>query len=300
MIPFEIHITEPDYHGPDYCRQYTNSLFLELAKELGLKTITIDLLNPKGERFRTETMTSIVKKFKDFRHCCFYVDNLVAHFNSKECRPRRVKIESPWIGDLVQQAIYVEAHFVTDSTFAYPVSRNYRKTEMLATARSHNPDDYLDFYKYWCQRSQVELCLFDSYTYEDNDWFQLWWNDHRYHPNGSVMSLVDAARQKEKEIIDRQVLLKKLNEEAEQKKQKIASARMNEIVTHLGDIKPLQIRFLKETQGFQILGECERIPLVLGTAYFDGDQEKFEYASGGRMHRTKSLFSFIKGVFACL
>ena len=159
---FEIHIT-----GDESIHR--------LAKKYGHKTIAIDLLRPDLSVLRTEHMTSIVLKYPfdtgEYDRCKTLVDHIVCCYEADGLKISRVKIESPFYDYYVDQSIYMESHFESESTY-YPVSRNQKKTVLLATDREYDHSGYWDF-KEKHDGKELELCLYDTNPREDIDWLGL-------------------------------------------------------------------------------------------------------------------------------
>ncbi len=155
MESFEIHITG----SPN---------IIDVAKKMNVKTIAVDLLNPNHEVIRTEFMTSFIEKKKSYEECKKFVDQLVLNLQ-KEVEILRVKIESPYYPHYKDQSLYMESHFENEND-KFPISRNVRKTLLLATDREYNKEQYDAFIKKY-DGKDIELCLFDSFIDEDKDWF---------------------------------------------------------------------------------------------------------------------------------
>ena len=159
MEIFEIHITG-------------DKSILSAATELGLKTITIDLLTPRKEKMRQEFMTSQIEKKENYQQCREYVKQLVESLKAKNVQIIRVKIESPDYAHYRAQSLYMESHFeALDS--AFPMSQNVRKSTILATDREYSQAKYDDFHERYADK-ELELCLYDSFVEEDKDWFDLY------------------------------------------------------------------------------------------------------------------------------
>lgn len=155
MQNFEIHITVSNE---------------EILNVTGFKTIAIDLLKPDRSVLRTEFMTSISEKFKNYNECKKYTDWLALTLN--DFNILRVKIESSFYPEYVEQSKYIESHFETEN-FDFPISRN--KITLLGTDREYNHEKYNEFKEKY-SNSIVELALFDNNINEDKDWFDLWKN----------------------------------------------------------------------------------------------------------------------------
>lgn len=155
MEIFEIHITG------------TESI-IDLAKNVPIKTIIIDLLKPDKSYHRTEYMTSQVYKAENYQACKEYVDSIVPQLGEVN----RVKIECPYYEHYVNQSVYIESHFKASNS-KYPISKNQNKDSFLATDREYNIENY-GFFRRLYKGVVVELCLYDSNIQEDKDWFDLY------------------------------------------------------------------------------------------------------------------------------
>jgi hypothetical protein len=131
METFEIHITGEQN-------------IINAGKSLGVKTISIDLLNPDGSFYRTEHMTSEVRKFDSFKTCRTWVENIVSELVGNGVSVHRVKIESPFYAHYEDISCYIESHFLA-SDGRYPLSRNRKKIELLATDRTYHKWEYASF-----------------------------------------------------------------------------------------------------------------------------------------------------------
>ena len=166
MEIFEVHITGDES-------------IIASATSLGVKTISVDLLKPDQTSLRTEHMTSQVYKFPTYLECKQHVDKLVEQLTGLGVSIQRVKIESPIYDHYIKDSLYVESHFpATD--WSYPVSRNVRKTELLATDREYNQAGY-DSFRELHKGRDLELCLYDNNPQEDMDWLMIYtaWNSAR-------------------------------------------------------------------------------------------------------------------------
>jgi hypothetical protein len=85
----------------------------------------------------------------------------------------RVKIECPYYETYRDASLYLEAHWPTEDTAAFPVSRSRHKKNLVATDRTYVHQDY-DAFRARHQGHEVELCLYDSYCDEDQDWLGQW------------------------------------------------------------------------------------------------------------------------------
>lgn len=156
MEVFEVHIT-----GDEKIH--------EAAKELGLKTIAIDLLRPDNTVLRTEHMTSHVYRCRDYMDCLRQVTLASHQLGDAGVKVRRVKIESPYYDHYRHQSLYMESHFEVTSFFC-PTSKNQKKDTLLGTDRVSDKGLYDEFREHYKDK-EVELCLYDSDPAEDKDWF---------------------------------------------------------------------------------------------------------------------------------
>lgn len=162
MEIFEVHITGGES-------------ILDAAKSLNVKTISVNLLRPDGSHLRTEHMTSQVYRFPSYQDCKQHVDSLVEQLRTAGVGISRVKIESPCYEHYMEISLYCESHFpATD--WSYPVSRNARKTDRLATDRQHKKDAEPGYYEFRALHAgrDLELCLYDDNPQENLDWLQLY------------------------------------------------------------------------------------------------------------------------------
>lgn len=164
MEIFEIHITG-------------NEKIIEVAGQLGIKTIVIDLVKPDKSYFRTEYMTSHTYKCENYDECKKYVDDLVAKLT--DCGIIRVKIECPLYPQYKNQSLYFEVHYEA-KTNLFPMSQNKGKDYYLCTAREYNKNRYDVLWRKhgagWTHPPHwvMELCLYDTNVEEDKDWFNLY------------------------------------------------------------------------------------------------------------------------------
>lgn len=159
MSYFEIHLT-----GDERIH--------DLAKTKSLKTIVVDLLRPDFSVLRSEHMTSFVIEKSQYEEVLQYVKELEWYF--RDAGLIRSKIESPFEHQYVEQSLYIESHFVTE-TAEFPISRNRKKSTFLATDREYDQKKYNNFRKIYNSKG-LELCLYDSNVSEDADWFCLFKN----------------------------------------------------------------------------------------------------------------------------
>lgn len=159
MEVFEIHITGDES-------------ILKAAHPI--KTIAVDLVRPDLSVLRTEYMTSHVSRHSSYDMCRAYVDDIVAAMKEKGVQIVRVKIECPYYEHYRDQSLYMESHFLaTGYDGGYPMSRNKRKADFLATDREYDKAQYDEFREWW-KNEDVELCLYDTFVEEDKDWFDLY------------------------------------------------------------------------------------------------------------------------------
>ena len=157
MELFEVHITTADDSIHDFC-----------LKNNGIKTIAVQLLRPDKSVLRTEHMTSQTYRFESYDNCLKEVLRITEEIK-KECPVIRVKIESVYYAHYSKQSLYIETHF--DSTeMKFPTSKNKNKSNLLATDRTKNKDQYYFFMKKYLA-NEIELCLYDTFEDEDLDWF---------------------------------------------------------------------------------------------------------------------------------
>ena len=164
MEVFEIHITgDESIHS--------------VAGKYNHKTIAIDLLRPNLTCLRVEHMTSLIFKYQNenaYEECKKTVDEIVGLYKKDGVQISRVKIECPYIDHChyKDQSMYIESHFKTEDNH-YPVSRNQKKTTLLATDREYDLDKYQEFVELHHGR-ELELCLHDTNPTEDiEDWMWL-------------------------------------------------------------------------------------------------------------------------------
>ncbi len=155
MELFEIHITG----SPN---------IIDAAEKMNIKTIVVDLLDPNHKKMRTEYMTSFIEKKESYEECKKFVDELVLSLQ-KDVEISRIKIESPYYPHYKNQSLYMESHFENEND-KFPISRNARKTLILATDREYDKEQYDTFIEKY-NGKDVELCLSDSFIDEDKDWF---------------------------------------------------------------------------------------------------------------------------------
>lgn len=153
---FEIHITgDPSINAN--------------SSKLGLSNITLSLLKPDLTYFRTEHMTSHVLSFESYDQCKSFVDEIVLNLNKLGSKISRVKIETPYYADLVDQSFYIESHFEGGD---FPASQKVGKTKILRTDREYDKAKYKEFLDKYSGK-EIELCVYDDNVKEDEDWFLL-------------------------------------------------------------------------------------------------------------------------------
>lgn len=174
MELFEIHIT-----GDENIISYSD--------HLGIKSITIDLLDQNKNPISREYMTSHTVKCKDYIACKNYVFNLLLrrledlYYDDDglyESEIERVKIECPYYSHYSGDSLYMESHWnITNHSdiLKYPISHNINKENILATDRMYNHNEYDNFRKKH-NYHEIELCLYDNNIHWDKNWFDLWKN----------------------------------------------------------------------------------------------------------------------------
>lgn len=180
MEIFEIHITGDEK-------------ILNIGNELGLKTITIDLLKPNRSYHRTEYMTSQVHHAENYFECKAYVDDIVDKLVDKGVEIKRVKIECPYYKHYDYQSLYLELHYRAGCN-TYPLSHTRGKDEdtYLCTVRTYDKGEYTTLL--WNHTRGVvskrdlviELCLYDTDVNEDKDWFDLYEQGIRKEVDGCI------------------------------------------------------------------------------------------------------------------
>lgn len=163
MKIFEVHITG------------NSNKILQVAKELDVKAICINLLRPDKTFLRNEWMTSQVIKANNFDECKKLVFDLREKLIAHGVEIVREKIESAYYPEYVEQSLYIETYFQT-SDFNLPVSQNASKTTFLATDRTYLKKEYEDFLVKYKGR-EIELALLDINPYEDEDWLSLYYEN---------------------------------------------------------------------------------------------------------------------------
>jgi len=158
MKSYEVHITGD---------KEINS---ELDK-LNIKNIIVELQYPNGEPLRVEYMSSFIIRFESFTRCFEYVSALASKLKSNIIR---VKIESPYYPEDIDISLYMESHFIPRDN-KYAVSKNLKSGKLMGTDRTYNKSEYIDFMKKW-EGEDIELCIYDSFIEEDDDWLSLYSN----------------------------------------------------------------------------------------------------------------------------
>ncbi len=162
MEIFEIHIT-----GNDHIHYVANSY--------GIKTIKLDLLRPNGSVIKTEHMTSFVGEYNNLWECVNSVAGLRDLLNKNGCEVARVKIECPVSYDkYLDVSLYIETHFNQMGIASiYPASKNKEKESVTGTDRAYGVKNYPKFKEKW-HNQILELCLYDTFVKQDEDWFKEW------------------------------------------------------------------------------------------------------------------------------
>jgi hypothetical protein len=170
---FEIHITG-DINIIGWCEKH------------GYKHLSLALLKPDGTILRNEFMTSLVYDFDNYPKCKEYTLNLAKRIRLSGINVIRTKIESPVIEKLKTQSLYIETHFpiagfiddleAKQILSTYPASLNINKNKYIGTKREY---DYFKYDNFWAENTgrELELCLYDDYVREDEDWLSLWNKD---------------------------------------------------------------------------------------------------------------------------
>ncbi len=159
MESFDLHITGDER-------------ILQASADVGLKTISIELLTKELEVIRVQHMTSVVLQFQSFADCLAHVNDVIVPALAAKSDIVRVKIESPVYDHYIEQSLYLESHFVVEDT-KYPASRNAKKAAILGTDRVYDHMMYDMFREKW-KNETLELCLYDTFIEEDDDWFKHW------------------------------------------------------------------------------------------------------------------------------
>ena len=165
MKLFEIHITGKD-----------NSILKEF-ENLGLKTLSINLLDSNHNIVGNEYMCCIQKKFKTYEECQEYVGSLLLKLKSKIVR---VKIESAYYKEYLDKAIYAETHFIPKLKTLLPVAKfptvyNIKSKKYVSTVRIYTKE-YFEILKNNSRykKGEFELCLFDSNPKFDDYWLSFY------------------------------------------------------------------------------------------------------------------------------
>ncbi len=180
MEVFEIHITGDEK-------------ILDAAQDLGLRTITLDLVKPDWSYYRTEYMTSQAHHAPNYEECKKYVDGIVDKLKESGVDIKRVKIECPYLQQYKDRSIYFEVHYKARDS-RYPLSRNKGKDYHLCTDREY---DRVKYDSLWQRHSGIfgftppdgfimELCLHDTNVNEDKDWFDLYEQGTRKKVDGRI------------------------------------------------------------------------------------------------------------------
>lgn len=157
-MKFEVHITG-------------EGSFLEICKQIGLRTIELDLLKPDYSILRREEMVS---EIIDGDYAVCYIKVLFSAEIIKKLGGivSRVKIESPPNSMFKDSALYVESHFKINDN-KYPISRNINKDYYLGTDREYDPNKFDEFINKH-KDHELEFCLYDDHISGDQDWLGLW------------------------------------------------------------------------------------------------------------------------------
>jgi hypothetical protein len=162
MKLFEIHITGKD-----------DSILKEF-ENLGLKTLSINLLDSNHNIVGNEYMCCVQKKFKTYEECQDYVGSLLLKLKSKVVR---VKIESAYYKEYVDKAIYAETHFVPTIICINPTVYNIKSKKHVSTIRTYDKSHFEALRvrsKRYLNNAEFELCLYDSNPKFDDYWLSFY------------------------------------------------------------------------------------------------------------------------------
>lgn len=169
MACFEYHITGID------------SSILHNSEYLGIKAITVNLLYPDYSFLRTEYMTSDCFKANSLEEAVKRVWEIREKLNKLGSSALRTKIEVPYKDHeaYIKDSLYIEAHNSSLDSRFYPISQTIKKSgshKTVITDRKYNKYLYPFFYDEWAyeEKTVVELCVYDSFVKEDEDWFNLY------------------------------------------------------------------------------------------------------------------------------
>lgn len=159
MSKFEIHITGDEKIN-------------DVLTVLGIKNIIVDLYSPDMKLLKTEYMSSFVKEYESFEECYKRVYELVRVLVLQGIAIYRIKIESPYCKQYLNNALYIESHFRSENN-QYPISINRKSKKVIGTDRTYNKAEYPKFKEKW-KDAEVELCLFDTNSKQDDKWLKLY------------------------------------------------------------------------------------------------------------------------------
>lgn len=165
MKLFEIHITGKD-----------DSILKEF-ESLGLKTLSINLLDSNHNIVGNEYMCCVQKKFKTYEECQEYVGSLLLKLKSKIVR---VKIESAYYKEYIDKAIYAETHFIPKlktkiAVCKYPTVYNIKSKKYVSTIRTYKKEFFNKLKNSpVSKKGEFELCLFDSNPSFDDYWLSFY------------------------------------------------------------------------------------------------------------------------------
>jgi len=162
MKLFEIHITGKD------------ETILKEFEYLGLKTLSINLLDINHNIVGNEYMCCVQKKFKTYNECQDYVGNLLLKLKSEIVR---VKIESAYYKEYVDKAIYAETHYVLNKRSLQPTVYNIKSKKYVSTIRTYNKLEFKNLINISKKlNGEFELCLYDSNPNFDDYWLSFYKN----------------------------------------------------------------------------------------------------------------------------
>lgn len=159
MELFEIHITG------------SLNILNELDR-LGFKRIVIHNLDRKGNKVSEHFMSSIKQKFQNIDDCIKWTNGLCDMLEVYGVEIYRKKIETPFYHHYLGRCLYVETHW-EDDTFEYPTSLNAESKKIMATVREYCPSNF-EVFRFDHLHKETEMCLYDTYTSEDSEWFRLY------------------------------------------------------------------------------------------------------------------------------
>lgn len=160
MKLFEIHITGKD------------KSILKEFESLGLKTLKIILLDSQLQNVGFEHMCCIQKKFKTYEECQEYVGELLLKLKSEIVR---VKIESMYYPEYLDNSIYAETHFVPENPGENPTVRNIKSKKYISTIRTYDKLEFKNLINISKDlHGEFELCLYDSNPNFDDYWLSFY------------------------------------------------------------------------------------------------------------------------------